>query len=54
MYRLLNAASDAGMVAVDYHQQWRTFFKAQALGYVNEDGYLTEAGTNYVMHNAHR
>jgi hypothetical protein len=51
MYRLLNQVDDNGLVAVDYHQQWPTFFKAQAAGYLDDDGYLTQDGANYLAEN---
>lgn len=51
MYRLLNAVANSGLVAVDYHQQWRTLFKAQRLGYIDADGYLTQEGANFLARN---
>jgi hypothetical protein len=47
MVRLLRQVDARGRVCVDYDQQWRTFFKAQELGYIDEDGRLTQAGIDY-------
>ena len=34
-------------VEVAYEQQFRTFFKAQRLGYIDEDGNITEKGKQF-------
>lgn len=48
MYRFLNGVDDNGQVWPRYHQQWQTYGKAQRLGYLDDDGYLTQEGANYL------
>lgn len=36
------------MVAVEYDQQWRTLWKAQRLGYLDADQYLTTKGREFL------
>jgi hypothetical protein len=44
MVRLLRQVDDTGLVAVEYDQQWKTFFKAQRQGLVDDDGRITQRG----------
>lgn len=48
MLRLLQDCNVQGMIQVDYAQQWRTLFKAQRLGYVDDRQHLTERGAAFV------
>jgi hypothetical protein len=56
MVRCLQDASrgarlnDAGMPQVwpNYPEQWRTIFKAQRLGYVDADQFLTRKGKDFI------
>lgn len=38
MQRLFDGVKVGDRLCIDYHQQWKTRFKAEKLGYVNEDG----------------
>lgn len=44
LVRLLQKGQDGhpGHVEVYYHQQWRTLFKAQRQGYLDQDANLTD------------
>ena len=49
MLRLLaDCTLSNGHVEVEYDQQWRTLFKAERLGFVNADMYITESGKKFV------
>jgi len=37
-----------GMVAVNYHEQWRTLSKAQRLGYLDGSQRITEKGRDFI------
>lgn len=44
MRRLLRDCQHNGRIEVDYEQQWKTFFKGQRLGYIDDRGFITAAG----------
>lgn len=48
MRKLLSSVNADGKVFVDYEQQWRTFNKAQRLGFVDDDYNLTQAGREWL------
>jgi hypothetical protein len=49
MQRLLSdCLHPDGSVQPDYEQQFRTLFKAQRLGYVDDRCYITEAGRKFI------
>lgn len=54
MRRLLEdgECNPPGFVCVNYDAQWRTLWKAQELGYLNSDQYLTEAGRAFLASDA--
>lgn len=48
MTRLLGQVNEDGFVFVEYDQQWKTFFKAERLGYVNDRYQLTSKGREFL------
>ena len=54
MIRLLQdrLGKNNDMVCIAYHQQWRTFWKAQGLGYVEDTGNhpekITQEGIDFI------
>ena len=48
MHRLLESAHK-GMCCIDYDQQWRTLWKAQRLGFVDDNQYITSKGQEYLQ-----
>ena len=52
MVRLLQDRDNNGYVFIDYNQQWRTYWKAQDLGYVedteNHPEKITQKGLDFL------
>ncbi len=48
MTRLLSQTDPDGFCFVEYDQQWKTVFRAERLGYLDDNQRLTEAGKEYL------
>lgn len=47
MDRLMSYAKKTGQAEVENPSHWQTYFKAQRLGLIDADGYITDAGRAY-------
>lgn len=45
---LQDSADKSGMICIAYDQQWKTLWKAQELGWVDANQYITDKGREHL------